>query len=332
MRIKERQIEFNKQLSDLLRKCRFKDCIFPDKSTCSSKTIKAHSIQKNKVLKYISERGMVISGDIKKTLFTREFEDLGINSASTFFGFCNYHDTLIFSEIENKNYIGSQEQHFLFAYRACALEYVKKRVESCFYKALLKKYKNSSNEINIIRTLNGARLGLTDLTNILEYFSNELIKQRDIRNFDIINTSTFSLSYESLIAVNAFFYMPYDFQGNLINDLSNPLKTPAPIFLNVFPENGKTIILFSYLTDDFNTYRNMLSKLDSLSNSQIELFFSNLIITHCENLFMSPLKYKEISKKLRRLFVSKFMETFTKSYDSNYLSNVSINIFKRLKK
>ncbi|MFX0020991.1 MAG: hypothetical protein ACFE9S_01600 [Candidatus Hermodarchaeota archaeon] len=44
---------------------------------------------------------MLISTDIQETLFTKEFEPIGIRSALTFFGFCNYHDTNLFSEIEN---------------------------------------------------------------------------------------------------------------------------------------------------------------------------------------------------------------------------------------
>ncbi|GAH17669.1 unnamed protein product, partial [marine sediment metagenome] len=156
---KEFQIEFNKLLSNLFKKCRFKGCVFPDKSNCSKKPIKAHSIQKNKILKHISINGKVISGDIQKTLFTQEFEEVGINSASTFFGFCNYHDTSIFSEIENQDYIESQEQNFLYAYRACALEYVKKIEASCLYKAALKRFKNGPQEINLKKMSRGADLG-----------------------------------------------------------------------------------------------------------------------------------------------------------------------------
>ena len=85
---------------------------------------------------------MVVSGDIQKTIFTKDFEKIGISSASTFFGFCNHHDTVIFSEIENKDYIGNHEQNFLYAYRACALEYVKKKEACCFFKASLNKFKN----------------------------------------------------------------------------------------------------------------------------------------------------------------------------------------------
>ena len=133
MNIKDIQIELSKELYRLIRECRFKECVFPDHSSCSEKVIKAHSIQKNKILNHIAENGMVISSDMKKTLFTKEFEQIGINSASTFFGFCGYHDTKIFSEIENKDYAGTIEQNFLYAYRACALEYVKKKKSVCFY-------------------------------------------------------------------------------------------------------------------------------------------------------------------------------------------------------
>ena len=328
---KEFQIEFNKLLSNLYKKCRFKGCVFPDKSNCSKKPIKAHSIQKNKILKHISINGMVISGDIQKTLFTQEFEEVGINSASVFFGFCNYHDTSIFSEIENQDYIENQEQNFLYAYRACALEYVKKIEASCLYKGILKRYKNTQKEIYLKNMVSGANLGLVDLTEILDDFSNELIKQRDIRNYNIIYTQRFALQYEALIAVNSFFYIQYDFEGNLINDLSNPSKIPAPIFLNVFPQNGKTIILFSCLSKDQDIYRNILSNLENISNSRIEYFFSNLIINHCENLFMSPLKYNMISKKMRILFVKKFMKTIREKYPSDYLTSGSMNLLKKLK-
>lgn len=143
MNIKEIQIIFNRLFHELYKKCRFKECIFPEKSACSKKPIKAHSIQKSKILSHIADEGMVISGDIQKTLFTGKFELVGINSASTFFGFCDHHDTTIFAKIENNDYKGSQEQNFLHAYRACALEYVKKKEACCFYKVALKKFKNT---------------------------------------------------------------------------------------------------------------------------------------------------------------------------------------------
>ena len=104
MNQKEIQIKFNQEVSRLYRDCRFKKCVFPDKTNCSEQVIKAHSIQRNKILNRIAENGMLVSADVQNTLFTKEFEKIGISSASTFFGFCSFHDTNLFSEIENKEY------------------------------------------------------------------------------------------------------------------------------------------------------------------------------------------------------------------------------------
>ena len=129
-----------KRLDSLYRECKFKECVFIDHSSCSKKVIKVHSIQKNKILNHIAENGMVVFADGQKILFTYEFEKIGINSALTFFGFCNYHDAKIFSEVENKEYAGSIEQNFLHAYRACALEYVKRKVSVCVYEKIIERY------------------------------------------------------------------------------------------------------------------------------------------------------------------------------------------------
>lgn len=332
MNEKEIQIKLSKEISRLYRECQFKKCIFPDQSNCSKKVIKAHSIQKNKILNRIAENGMLISADAQNILFTKEFEKIGVRSASTFFGFCNYHDTNLFSEIENKEHKGSIEQNFLHAYRACVLEYVKKKVSVCFYEKVMKKYKNNPYELMFYQKLNGALWGVKDYYSILEQFSNELIKPKDERNFNIISSKTFHLPYESLLAVNACFSIEYDFEENIVNDLTDTSKRPAPIFLNIFPYSGLTFILFSWLSENWKTYQNIVSKLKIFTSSQIEIFFSNLVICHCENFFISPFKYSQMPKKIRRLFVSQYMKTLMNDFASDYISRGIVNLFKRFRK
>ncbi len=58
-------------------------------------------------------------------------KEFGVNEASTFFGFCSYHDSVVFSDIENKTYNNEKKQNFLFAYRACAFEYVGCKYAEC---------------------------------------------------------------------------------------------------------------------------------------------------------------------------------------------------------
>ena len=307
--------------------------MFPDKAKCSKKPIKAHSIQKSKILNYIAEDGMVMSADVRKNFYTHQFDEVGVNSASTFFGFCGTHDVSIFAEIENNNYNGSLEHNFLYAYRACALEYVKKNESLCRLMELIKKFRNTGHMASLGPALYATRQAVKDQTAFLDLFSTELKKLRKSRNFSRIKTRIFELPFESLIAVNSVFNIKYDFQGNLINDLSDFSTIPAPIFLNVFPQAGKTFIIFSWLASNSEIYQDIVSKLNSFSDSQVELFFSMLIIVHCENLFMSPLKYKRMSKETRNKIVSKFIETIDNPPNSGYLTqSSSINLFRSMKK
>jgi hypothetical protein len=332
MNQKEIQIKISQVASSLSRECMFKECVFPDHSSCSKKVIKAHSIQKNKILNHIADNGKVVTANSQKILFTYEFEKIGINSASTFFGFCNYHDAKIFSEIENKEYEGRIEQNFLHAYRACALEYVRSKISLCIYEKLVERYDINPYEKMAPKKLNGELRAKKDYYSILEQFSNELTKPKDERNFNIISSKIFQLPYESLLAVNESFPLEYDFQENLINDLADTSKRPAPIFITIFPFDGKTFILFSWLSEDLKTYQSIISKLETFTTSRKEIFFSNLIICHGNNFFISPTKYSQMPNKLRRLLGSKYRNILMTEFKPNYISRGGINLFRAFKK
>ena len=182
------------------------------------------------------------------------------------------------------------------------------------------------------KKLNGVIRSEKDYYSILEQFSNELIKPKDERNYDIISSKIFQLPYESLLAVNESFPIEYDFQENLINDLADTSKRPAPIFLTVFPYNGKTCILFSWLSEDLETYQSIVSKLETFTTSQKEIFFSNLMICHGNNFFISPTKYSQMPNKLRRLLGSKYRNILMTEFKSNYISRGGINLFRAFKK
>jgi len=333
MNKKEIQIKISQVQSSLSRECQFKECVFPDHSYCSAKVIKSHSIQKNKILNHIAENGMVISVNSKKNiLFTNEFGKIGINSASTFFGFCNYHDAKIFSEIENKKYVGGIVQNFLHSYRACASEYVRSKVSVCIYEKAIERYSINPYEKMAPKKLNGVKRSEKDYYSILEQFSKELIKPKNERNFDIVSCKIFQLPYESLLAANESFPIEYDFQENLINDLTDTSKVPAPIFLTIFPFNGKTFILFSCLSKDLKIYQSIISKLETFTTSGKEIFFSNLIICQGNNFFISPTKYLKMPNKLRRLLGSNYRNILMTDFKPNYISRGGINLFKAFKK
>lgn len=161
---KQERIEFSKKVSEINRKCRFKGCLFPDKSKCTSrKGIRAHSIQRNKILSSIAQSGKVKCFDIRNSLFDKDFSDVGIAEASTFFGFCNFHDTKVFSDIENFDYINSPKQNLLFAYRACAFEVAMCKQAFCHSNLKVEEAGSKEEWLSLLQFSHKAKVDMEDI-------------------------------------------------------------------------------------------------------------------------------------------------------------------------
>lgn len=330
---KNKQIGFSKLISEINKKCRFKGCLYPEKKECSKKVIKAHSVQRKRILSTIANDGHVLSFDVRTSMFSNNFEKLGIAEASTFFGFCGHHDTNVFSPIENYDYKGTKEQNFLFAYRACAFEYAALKSSPCITKELMKKNKTSFQKEILNRKLKKDKVDLRDFQMDLDKFSNVFSKEKDQRNYDFLYSEIFDLNYTSLIAVNSSFCLNYDFEGNQIyNPTDYNAKLPC-LYLNIFPQPPKTHIILSTFSDRKSKYEKVISKLKSFDISKIEEVFTQIIITHCENFYISPKKWNEIPKKMRKLIVSQFKHTILSDPGKNYLNEKPIlNLFRYLKR
>ncbi|MBN2377185.1 MAG: SEC-C domain-containing protein [Sedimentisphaerales bacterium] len=96
-------VEFQKKFSDK------KYCMHPEANdeNCKGDICKAHSVQRA-LLDKIAENSHVFGWNLDMLENTSDSKprSIGINEASIFTGFCNYHDTKIFEPIEKK---GSSE-------------------------------------------------------------------------------------------------------------------------------------------------------------------------------------------------------------------------------
>lgn len=106
-----------------------KICLLEDTGECGEKIIRAHSLQKS-VFKNHSKKGHVYqfepftgSHDADRNLWP---DLIGINEATTFLGFCERHDSQIFSPIEKFSFQNTPEHKFLHHYRAFAQMYYDK--------------------------------------------------------------------------------------------------------------------------------------------------------------------------------------------------------------
>lgn len=324
-KLDQNQKEIKKRLRELEKVSYVKECFHKDEK-CLGSIISAHSIQNNKILKKISENGEVLcfsrSGDYDGT--KRLLSKTGRKKATTFTGFCQYHDNTIFSSIENRDYQQKDtEQEFLFAYRALAQEYHAKKTAKKTLESAIEQSSNKSRADLLETDLIGTNKGLEEL----ETYKGKLNEALDNKNFDILETLIIKLHGEYKIAVSSFFAVENDFNGDTINSMSDFSKELKAFCLTIFPQSGKTYVLFSYLKKHKKTLGSVLTQIQkNRSVDDIKKVISNIIVVHTENFVISPSTWDKIPEQEQSIFYKVYFEN--SSYLEISLSKLEdINLF-----
>lgn len=335
---KNKTIEFNKTLTELKKNTKVSECLWGEE--CDAQIINAHSIQNNRFLNKISENGDIYSfkhGITESNKLIWELDKFGRKSFSTFKGFCKKHDKELFLLIEDVEYKGSKEQNFLFAFRALSKEYhAKKETVNFIKKSLDELEKNVPFGIEYIeqKSIFNKKLSIEETT--LKIYENEFSKLKtQIKNntYNGITTLTLELNEEYPIVCNSTFipYKTVDMEEMYDKENYDKIQSgeinPA-IFLNIFPLDGKTIILISYLEEYENYIAKYLKSFTKEENDSIELKhkISTMIIQHCENIGFSP---KYIREKFEESELEKIMKVFSENLaDFLFMSKTKINLFK----
>lgn len=309
-------------------------CFLQDEQ-CSEKIISAHSIQNSFTIDQLHREGHLytidygLNGEV-------EFKSTGRNQASTFTGFCSFHDSSLFSPIDFQpnSTIGqmTNEQYALFNFRALTREYWSKlNAVNCFkilqeiitnkdenkllsiYPFLKTSEKIDWNFINN-DTLNAALLGQTLGTEDVRPIYESLLYQIKNKKFHLTKGYQIIITKPSPFAVCSYITPVVDFEGKSQNNFLG--KKIHFLGLNVFPHNGQThIILTWHRKSNFEGLINQLSKMNTL---QLEINVSKFIIAHSENLIFNKDWIDKLSQDKLDNIKRVFQET---TISSNFLLN-----------
>lgn len=310
-----------------------KQCIHPDKSKCSGNIIKAHSIQNNKILNKIGRNGDVYmvkaGGATRKLQPSPKFKLIGRKVATTFTGFCGIHDKQLFQPIEDSDYVGTEQQNFLFAYRVFSFEYHKKmESENIAKKALDDKPSLVKNQ-KYLDLLEGYELGIRDNNHHKVLFDQALLAQ----DYGVVETVSFELEGAAKLAVSSGFYLEYDIKGKRVNQLADPKKEMKLLMMNVFPQNEKTIVLFSWLKEVSNTYSEFRDQLLNLNLEEKIQLLNNLIPAYCENVAYNPEFIDTWNEIEKNNYLQVFKESLYNPYEKSkrdLLGKTPYNLFQHI--
>lgn len=283
---------------------RIKQCIHPNKGECRDGIVKAHAIQNNRILSRLSVNGMVWTVDGVSNLFFQGAQSKGRKVATTFTGFCAYHDKILFQPIEDREFEGTPQQVFLYTYRTFAWHYHKKLEgvnRSTIAKRLAIENKlpginNKSSDLTIFEK----NLNLCAIENEDKYrkFNQFILKDE----FDQICFSIWEIPYEIDIAVSSMLEIEHDISGNVMNNLKSP-KPLKSIYLNIFPNKEKSYCIWSWLIEDY-IYDDYVKQFMNLSILDRCNYLNNNLPRWTDSIIISPRLWDEWGKDIQQALIS----------------------------
>lgn len=293
------ELKIARRLDEIRKISAPKECFCKTWGKCSEKIIKAHSIQNNRVLNKISSEGDVCMFGMDVKAFNSDqggmaMQVVGRKIASTFNGFCSHHDGTIFSPIDNYDYVwGNKEQEFLYAFRALSFELYKKKHIKNIFENIINDLDNTG-PIDLFKNfLAGNNNAISYIEGYFEIFEKAIREKK----FDNINTVLLELSDEYLLGVNSMFGLEYDLKGKRTNDISDWNQPVKPIFINVYPQKGKTKIIISWLKKHDHVFSDFGKQLDELSENDKIKVINNIMISYIENFAINPKIWDKFTKE-----------------------------------
>ena len=272
------------------------------KHECSQKIINAHTVSKSSSLKEIADESNHVLGlkinfaNIARNKGELIPEKIGINQASTFKGFCSKHDKSLFSCIEDREFIGDEEQCLALMCRSVAKEIYAKEggLNTSDFAKNSDKGKSLLGQMLIQKFAanheTGTNAALAELSNLKSQLDDQLLGKSigNLSHLIIDSTSPMPVAVSSIIAPMN------DFDGNLIQDLGDLSIVAEHLVFNSFSSDGKGYVVFSWSKNSTK----VLSFIESLLALEPKKIFSALIrffFGVAENTFISPIWWDSLS-------------------------------------
>ena len=324
--------------SDTKREARIKTCLHPNHNECSDKIAKAHAIQNNRILSLLAENGMVVTMDGVENYAFQTADEKGRGIATIFTGFCSYHDKTLFQEIEDKDFAGTEKQIFLLSYRSMAWHYHKKREQENAVRIQFQKMNEKGYDLSESEQFNDflsyLTKGLNENDKEKERFDTALLNGQ----YDVINSWCWEIPYEISFAISMMTEIEHDILGNTINGLGNDEELKH-IYLNIFPCQGKSYCIWSWLSESDDIYTPFIQQFSNLCDRDRENYLNNYLPRWSDALVFSPRLWNKWGKDIQEsllthanfdyLYRQRERETGNYKYEYaytpwNFFENISI--------
>ncbi len=302
--------DLNKFRSKFQSDARIKECFHYNKSDCNGKIVQAHSLQKNGVLNILESE---INGNNVVYSFLHlkphgigwyGFDPIGKKVASTFHGFCGYHDTVLFRKIENDGFDVDNDEHcFLVSYRSFAKEYHAKIETSRGYRhnEFFNKSENHEMQEGYIT---GTDLAIRDM-NVTKGRLNEIL---ETGSFDKLEYFTYSIDKTIPIAAASVITPSFSLDGTELNKSTSTDDIYQNLIVTVLPTRYETHVIFAFFPEDNRSVK-YINDIELLGDKDLEKIITSILIGEIENTFIGPRLWDRMTLKEKKHLMDELLLT-----------------------
>jgi hypothetical protein len=282
--------EMRQNLSKIFDSKKYCSASFDEKN-CKLPIKGAHTVQRGRVLSSMAKDGHVGTFYRNSNGFenVRDIKSGVKREASIFYGFCDFHDTELFKEIELSEFIGSPENCWASSYRAICHEYYQKKAAK---EAVVWQIDNLDKGYNLNEQLilqeqlfllkRDVFKGFDDISSIKEKF--EQVKVGN--EYHMISSYVIVLSEPLSLAVCATISPYYDINGVKIQNLGVPNCLFQHFAISTVTVNGGAAYVISYLKEH-SVIENYLNDVFDKDYEFIKSWLTKSIFAYSENCFFN---------------------------------------------
>lgn len=290
-----------------------KMCMAPAswKNECEGPIVRAHTVPRSSSLTKIARDGHVYRFAIsaEHTAKCGGAPGLvGINSASTFPGFCSYHDNTIFRPLEMQAFGPTQEQYFLLGYRAMLRDFYGKQAEARLElpNRQLDRGKPIEDQVQIQEELSiymrGVKLGLRRGDIYKREFDRILVN----RTFGYVHHYAIRLKSPPEVMCSAAVYPECDFHGNVLQTkqtIVDPNAVPDLITFSSFGTETGGAVVFAWLASRGTACEGFIESLKRLGHGQMPNALIRFFFEFSDNVCLQPSWWESLDSAVQSALI-----------------------------
>lgn len=289
-----------------------KYCLHPEAPKgCSHSIVAAHSVQRAILKKHIAINGHVVhvkvSPHVDPVGFLVKPEEIGINEATTFFGYCGAHDAALFRPLESSMFEFKPNQISLLGYRAVSRELYQKDAEIATAEAV-KKYAamhpgstrfKEMDERHSIQQM--ARLNAkANLLNAREQYASMMTDDTQLRYYAV------QFAGAPVFMCSVAFLPEWDFEGRQLQDLQY-IAEYKPLCFSAWATGNQAAAVFCWHKSADNICEPLIASLRRIPHNYLANRILSMAFEVSENVVFRSDWWEAISEDDRQRIVARAM-------------------------